>query len=156
MTKIRNINIKVSQALVIFLLIICVFFGDAASKELDTPDKSTPSRFWGEWKTEEGVSPRIFISFHESGYKVTINDKAIEMKYSMLSSFTTQRFFQFQNENIGPYGGWSYRELALVSGIISSKKALSGFYIELDHDKNDEIIRDSVIPVTLYRLGRKN
>ncbi|MDH3975710.1 MAG: hypothetical protein OEV42_15640 [Deltaproteobacteria bacterium] len=154
MIKVRNINNKVLQVQLIILLILCFFFGDVVSKELDKPDKFTPSRFWGEWKTKEGISPKIYISFHKNGYEITINDKPIEMKYSMLSSFTTHRFFQFQKEYTGPYGGWSYRELALVSGYISSERVLSGFYTELDHDKLDEIIRNFDVPVVLYRLNR--
>jgi hypothetical protein len=143
------------MALCLLLPLSDVYGADKEGDKL--ADNSPAMNFVGEWKTKENASPNVSIIFGDHGQQVKINNKPIEMTGGRLPKPAIPAFFHFQNLNFkGPYGGESYIDIGLVNGMMKSKEVLSGFYSEMDHDREGEIIRGLSVPVVLYpvKTGR--
>lgn len=141
-------RISINYLIALFIMIFGMSAMHAVSADPDRRDQ----RFWGEWKTEKGKHPNISIVLKKGNQIVIINNKKINFKYEYISRLSRYRFFAFQNVvDIGPNGGESYIDIGLVLGKLNSRKVLSGFYSELDHDSNDNIIKNKISPVVLYK-----
>ena len=146
---------SVTRTLLVFCLLLPLTAGSSDNgKKVGKPlVNNLPFMYFrGEWRTREGTSPTISIVFYDrSHHIIKINNKLIEMTGGRLPKPAAPAFFHFRNLNFeGPYGGESYKDLGLVNGMVGSKEVLSGFYSEIDHNSEGEIIRGFSVPVVLY------
>jgi hypothetical protein len=154
----KNLIGNVSNTLMAICLLLPLNDGYGADVKAANPiDNSPAMNFTGEWKTKENASPKISVIFYGRSYKIKINNKPIEMTGGRLSKPVYPAFFHFQNLNFeGVYGGESYIDIGLVNGMINMKEVLSGFYSEIDHNGEDEIVRGFSVPVVLYPVKTGN